>query len=327
MSLYEKKDLPVFETRSRWRNLLSTHYGMGESDILFFQSLESIIGIPKYKVLVEANLSLPSDQFEKMERVLERLVLGEPIQYIFKEAYFRNRPYLVNPNVLIPRPETEELVSWILEDIAHEKAIESKNSSMVEPRILDIGTGTGCIPISLYLEKGSNLIYGLDISLEALKVAWENTKKMNANISLMLGDILQPENPFQTFSGEEGNPFFVEGFSQTIPEVFDILVSNPPYIPLKEKNTMEYRVKNQEPSLALFVPDQNPLQFYEAILKFAEKHLSRQGQIYFEINESYSLEIKELANKFGHFDVELRLDFNGKPRMVRLKRGVFSGEK
>jgi release factor glutamine methyltransferase len=219
--------------------------------------------------------------------ILSQLKASKPIQYILGETDFYGRTFLVNPAVLIPRPETEELVKWVLDSV-----------SMSNPSILDIGTGSGCIAISLKLEMPEANVVALDISADALTLAKENAALHEATVRFIEKDVLlmQPTDLANTF---------------------DVVVSNPPYIALSEKDSMKANVLANEPHLALFVPNTNPLIFYERIASIAQEKLNLSGFLFFEINERFGKEVLELLVKRGFKHVELRQDLGGKDRMVK----------
>jgi release factor glutamine methyltransferase len=214
----------------------------------------------------------------------ERLKAGEPIQYIFGKGPFYGRDFLVNEHTLIPRNETEELVHLII-----------KENSQAGLKILDIGTGTGCIPISLDLEIKSPEVYGIDISEKALEVARKNGELLKSNVSFLKCDILNE-----------------------MPNVreLDILVSNPPYVPEGEKSEMHRNVLDFEPELALFVPDLDPLLFYRVIGEKGKQLLKPGGKLYFEIHEKFGSGVAELLTRLGYQEVKVIKDLNGKERIA-----------
>lgn len=214
----------------------------------------------------------------------ERLKTGEPIQQILGKAPFYGREFQVSRDTLIPRNETEELVHLIIK--------ENPKSGL---KILDIGTGTGCIPITLFLEMNQAEVYGLDVSASALAIAQKNGKALKAKVNWIQLDILKEEIPIQDL---------------------DILVSNPPYIPEKGKAKMHSNVLDFEPELALFVPDEDPLLFYRRIADLGKKALKPKGKLYFEIHEDYGKEVKDLLLQKGYTEVKVIQDLNGKDRMV-----------
>jgi len=223
--------------------------------------------------------------FEKIESIVSRLKKFEPIQYILKETEFYGLKLKVNPSVLIPRPETEELVQWILQSKLPANA-----------RILDIGTGSGCIALALKNQLKNSEITGIDISEMALETATKNARLNNLDVRFFQADILK----WEAFSWEK----------------YDIIVSNPPYIRESEKQQMHANVLEYEPTNALFVTDNDPLVFYRAISAFAKKYLTEKGRLYFEINENLGSEMSQLLLENGFRDIEISNDINGKNRMV-----------
>jgi release factor glutamine methyltransferase len=244
--------------------LLEHHLGLRRVDMMHF--------------LEEKDL--PKKLFEDMDR----LKTGEPIQYILGKAPFYGHEFIVNPTTLIPRNETEELVHLILK--------ENKSAGL---KILDIGTGTGCIPISLALELDQAAVFGIDISDEALEVARKNATLHHVEVNFLECNILEE-----------------------LPAVdeLDILVSNPPYIPMKGKALMHRNVLDFEPELALFVPDSDPLLFYSVIAEKGKVLLKKGGKLYFEIHEEFGEEVISLLGKMGYSDTRLFKDLNGKDRIV-----------
>jgi release factor glutamine methyltransferase len=227
----------------------------------------------------------------KIKFAINDLKKLRPIQYILGETEFCNLNFVVNENVLIPRPETEELVKWITDD--------NKGSDCLS--LLDIGTGSGCIAISISNIMKNWKIDGFDISEKAVEVAVENNKKNNSSVSFSVFDILNKSN-----WDKAGN--------------YDIIVSNPPYIPEKEKASMSKNVTEFEPDIALFVPDDSPFVFYEKISDFALEKLNNNGQVYFEIHENYSQELLKIFEKKNFKEVQIRNDINNKPRMMKLQK-------
>jgi len=223
--------------------------------------------------------------FEKIKSIILRLKNFEPIQYILGETEFYGLKLAVNPFVLIPRPETEELVQWIIKSQLPENC-----------KILDIGTGSGCIALALKSELKNAEVFGVDISESALEVARQNAITNNLDVDFFQIDILNWEK-FEW-------------------ETFDIIVSNPPYIRESEKKLIHANVINHEPASALFVADSNPLVFYRSIAIFAKKQLSGNGLLFFEINENLGSEMKKMLICFGFSEIEIRKDINRKNRMV-----------
>ncbi|MBL0342065.1 MAG: peptide chain release factor N(5)-glutamine methyltransferase [Bacteroidetes bacterium] len=224
---------------------------------------------------------------------LNRLAQGEPVQYVTGMQWFYGNKFIVNENVLIPRPETEELVAWLLDEYkGYKKRL----------KIMDIGTGTGCIPITLKINKPAAYVTATDISQKALAIAQENALNLRANVNFVCDDILHP-----TFEPKEK---------------IDIIISNPPYIPISEAETLEKNVKDYEPHLALFVPDMDPLVYYKAILQYATQHLSEGGVVYFEIHKNYGPYILNLPEMFVFRDTILRNDMSSNPRFIKATLGT-----
>jgi release factor glutamine methyltransferase len=248
--------------------------------------IEAVTGWNRMQQIVNVNTELTKEQQTQIEQYAEQLLSGKPIQYILGKAWFMGNEIMVNENVLIPRPETEELVEWII----------SYASIMNKPlSILDIGTGSGCIPIALKLALPNCTLTGLDISKDALAVAQMNAKNLNATIEWMEEDILN---------------------TAALDTSYDIMVSNPPYIPLREKKDMQEQVLNFEPSIALFVSNEDPLIYYKAIAKIGKQNLSKNGQLFFEIHYDQGKAILALLDELN-YHAELRQDSFGKNRMIR----------
>jgi len=229
----------------------------------------------------------PFLEIEKLQTIQERLVKNEPVQYILGQADFYGLKFKVSPAVLIPRPETEELVYWILE------SVQTPNL-----KILDIGTGSGCIPITLKKKIPTAEIIGLDISSEALAIAEQNALLNQTEVAFQQMDILIEEN------------------WNALPQ-FDIIVSNPPYIPYEEIGLMPKQVTDFEPNLALFVENDDALIFYSTIAQFAQQKLTPNGQLFFECNEFNAKEVVVILKKMGFSQVILEKDMEGKERMVK----------
>lgn len=247
---------------------------------------EHITGWDQLQQVLNKETELNETQILAFEKAAAELKAGKPIQYVIGKAWFMGEAYSVNEHVLIPRPETEELVDWILE------YAEIKGTSL---RILDIGTGSGCIAIALKKALPNSNVSAIDISTNALKVAAENASILNAAIEFVPLDIL--------------NTAF-------LPDQYDVIVSNPPYIPMHEMENMEMQVTSQEPNIALFVPDEDPLVFYKAIARLAKLHLKPNGQLFFEIHFDQGEAMVNLLDEM-HFHAELREDLFGKDRMIR----------
>ena len=248
--------------------------------------IEAVTGWNRMQQIVNVNTELTKEHQAQIELYAEQLLSGKPIQYILGKAWFMGNELMVNEHVLIPRPETEELVEWII----------SYASIMNKPlSIIDIGTGSGCIPIALKLALPLCKLTGLDISKEALAVAEINANNVKASIEWIEQDILN---------------------TAALDNTYDIIVSNPPYIPIQEKANMQEQVVGFEPSIALFVSNEDPLIFYKAIAKMAKQNLSTNGQLFFEIHYDQGKAILALLDELN-FHAELRQDSFGKNRMIR----------
>ena len=248
--------------------------------------IEAVTGWNRMQQIVNVNTAFTKEQQVQIEDYAEQLLAGKPIQYILGKAWFMGNELMVNEQVLIPRPETEELVEWII----------SYASIMNKPlSIIDIGTGSGCIPIALKLSLPLCSLTGLDISKEALAVAEINANNVKASIEWIEQDILN---------------------TAALDNTYDIIVSNPPYIPIREKANMQEQVVGFEPAIALFVSNEDPLIFYKAIAKMAKQNLSTNGQLFFEIHYDQGKAILALLDELN-FHAELRQDSFGKNRMIR----------
>lgn len=237
-----------------------------------------------------SNQIFTQEDKDRLDKAIDELKMGKPVQHITGMSNFYGYNFIVNEHVLIPRPETEELVHWVLTDI--------KNSQK-QLDILDIGSGSGCIGITIKKKAPLSRVFGLDVSLEALYVSKKNAKKLDAKVQYYLIDICDRE--------------YWDHFGK-----FDIIVSNPPYIPNSESNLLANQVLHHEPSIALFVENEDPLKFYRHIMEFAQKKLPKGGRIYLEINEFYAKELIALYENYDTTEIELKQDLQGKDRMIRV---------
>jgi release factor glutamine methyltransferase len=264
---------------------LSSLYPDEEASALFFMAVEHLTGWSRSRIFMDTGLEVTVEQYNDLQQLSADLKRGEPIQYLLGEAWFYGLKFRVNKNVLIPRPETEELVHWILADTLKKPQL----------RVLDIGTGSGCIAVSL---KKMNPLFSLDaidVSPDALHVAAENADLNGVELKFIEHDMI-------TYSSNVK---------------YDLIVSNPPYIKEDERAAMHANVLLHEPHLALFVSNEDPLIFYRTIAEFALLNLTTAGQLYFEINEYLSVETSAMLYAKGFKSVELRHDMQGKPRMIR----------
>lgn len=276
---------------------LDTIYGKDEVRSFFYMCLEHYLDVPRIQLSLEPEFTLSKSETDTFFKILKDLKQQKPIQYILGETEFYGLPFKVNENVLIPRPETEELVDLI---------IRSVTSSVVEKplKILDIGTGSGCIAISLAKNLPNAQVYALDVSQEALSIAKQNAKLNNTKVTFIEADILNESTWNLIFEHLE----------------FDTIVSNPPYVRNLEKDEIKPNVLDNEPHLALFVDNDNPLQFYKAITNFAINNLKPKGQLYFEINQYLGEETKQLLIDTNFETIELLKDLSGNDRMLKGRR-------
>ncbi len=268
-------------------NSLSTIYGLNEAQTMARLITEKVTGMGFHHILTSPQLLLSPSQAMLIDSHIEELKVQKPIQYILGETEFFGIPLKVNPHVLIPRPETEELVQWVVDDAQHGS-----------PSVLDIGTGSGAIAIAIAKNIPAATVFALDISLQAITLAQQNSIQAFTNVHFFQHDILQPTQALK------GAPY-------------DIVVSNPPYVRNSEKEQMNPNVLEYEPPLALFVTDENPLLFYEAIASAAAVVLKPNGAVYCEINEALPNETAMLFAKHGFTHVEVRKDIHGKERMLK----------
>ena len=265
---------------------LSSIYEMDELNSVFNLLSEDYLKIPRSKILLADEIDLNESNQNLFSSALERLKTHEPIQYVLGKTTFMNLEFKVNSSVLIPRPETEELVRLMLKEDLDGK------------EVLDIGTGSGCIAISLTKNLHNAKVSALDISKDALEVALENAELNNVNIEFIHADIFEYQSD----------------------KKYDVIVSNPPYVLESEKMLMKQNVLNYEPEIALFVDDINALKYYESVIKFSLSNLNSQGQIFFETNENYKDELNKLAQNYEYNIIEFKLDFNDKNRFLILSK-------
>jgi len=280
------------EARTILSKELKNVYDANELRNIIDLVLEHITGLPRIEQVKNKVPYLTCTQLEDIDSITDRLKKNEPVQYVLGEAWFAGMKFKVNKSVLIPRPETEELVDWIVK--------ESQKSKIENRKIIDIGTGSGCIPITLKKKLSAADVSAIDICSEALFTATENAITLDADVNFILLDFLDEEK-----WKELG--------------IFDIIVSNPPYIRQSEKDSMHDRVASFEPHLALFVPDNDALLFYRKLSAFALQHLNPGGSLFVEINEVLGNEIVNLFHDAGFTDVQLKKDMQGKDRMIRVR--------
>jgi release factor glutamine methyltransferase len=280
-------NLTISQLTSEVKKTLGKHFSSQEIDAQLFLIYEKILHLSRVKVLAYHDTKVSISGYNQIMKIVERLENDEPIQYILGETEFYGLIFTVNSSVLIPRPETEELVQWIIRD-SGQKSIQ----------LLDVGTGSGCIAVSLAKNMPQSRVFALDISPDALKTAKENAQLNSVTIHFLEQDILSAS---------------ILG----LPQELDLIVSNPPYIKQSERSLMQPNVLNFEPEVALFVADSDPLLFYRAIVHHGNQLLKQGGHLYFEINEALSKEVTVLLKDNMYSEITVKNDIFGKPRMVK----------
>ncbi|WP_461452496.1 peptide chain release factor N(5)-glutamine methyltransferase [Mucilaginibacter sp.] len=281
----------IKEVFADFKQNLTAIYDANESEALTLMVISEITSLSKAQVKAFPEKEITVEQAEKLNNILSRLQTGEPIQYILGYTEFYGIPFKVTPSVLIPRPETEELVEWVLNSV-------DKHSELT---VLDIGTGSGCIAISLKKNLPEAKVSALDISGNSLKIAKQNAELNNADVKFIRVDILNIKSGIEIPKSE-------------------IIVSNPPYVTLHDKTQMHTNVTDFEPHTALFVPEDDPLIFYKAIADFAIGHLTADGFLFFEINEKLGNGTVDMLRDKGFKNIELRKDMSGRDRMIKANR-------
>jgi release factor glutamine methyltransferase len=276
------------ELKLLWRSKLETIYDQDECDNLFYLSCYHVKQWGRSRVLFEKDNVLTEEDEQSFNEILKPLLTQKPIQYIFGETEFYQLKFKVDEDVLIPRPETEELVDWIVQDFMGKRNV----------KFLDIGTGSGCIAISLAKNMIHPQAYAMDISNQALTVAQINANELNVELHLLKADILEMTD-------------------MVVDEHFNLIVSNPPYILKDEAVNMQQNVVGFEPHTALFVTNNDPLQFYKAIADFTLLNLQKDGSLYLETHEEYNEKVKQMLNEKGFYNITSKKDLQNKPRFLK----------
>jgi release factor glutamine methyltransferase len=279
----------IKEYRTHFIQELSTIYDAGEAESFFYLILEEKQKLKRIDLALNPDLTITNNEIKLWNSILVELKKEIPIQYLLGKTSFYGLEFGVNENVLIPRPETEELVEWIIDSWKSEVRCQNL-------RILDIGTGSGCIAISLAKNIPNAPVFAVDVSEKALAIAQKNAQSNEVNVTFIHKNILETED---------------------LDEQFDIIVSNPPYVRELEKVEIKKNVLDNEPHLALFVEDNDALVFYRKIAELAQKNLAPNGQLFFEINQYLGKEMVELLEKMNFKNVELRKDIYGNDRMMK----------
>jgi release factor glutamine methyltransferase len=284
--------MKIKEYRTQFIQELTPIYDAGEAESFFYLILEEKNQLKRIDLALRPELDFSEEEIVVWNSILEQLKKEIPIQYLLGKTSFYGLDFEVNESVLIPRPETEELVGWIL---SNNRIIQKSNPETSGLKILDIGTGSGCIAISLAKNITNSQVYAIDISEKALATAQKNTELNTVNVTFINQNILETED---------------------LKQQFDIIVSNPPYVRNLEKEEIKKNVLDNEPHLALFVEDNDALIFYRKIAKLAQKNLSENGQLFFEINQYLGKEMIDLLEKMNFKNIELRKDIYGNDRMI-----------
>ncbi|HZW65758.1 MAG TPA: peptide chain release factor N(5)-glutamine methyltransferase [Hanamia sp.] len=280
-------------------NSLKAIYEDREADNISDWVFENVTGLKKWERRENKNGELNATHLKRLKNALKELLKHKPVQYVLKEAWFYKMKFLVDENVLIPRPETEELIEWIINDFKKERDSKPTMPDGRPANIIDIGTGSGCIAVALKKELPDSNITAIDISEKALSVAKKNATELNTPVNFFQINFLN-ENAWKPL------------------QTYDRIVSNPPYIPFNEKEILAKNVTDFEPAIALFVENNDPFVFYKKIVEFSETHLKSGGKIYVEVHEEYAKQVKIIFENAG-FISEIKRDIFGKERMVKAR--------
>ncbi len=287
--------MTLSQLKEQYKKALASSYPSEEIDSFITLILEDRLGLNRVQAALQPDLNIAKTDERYFLNVLNELADYRPVQYILKKTQFYGLEFALNEQVLIPRPETEELVDWILQELAR----QNKTDKVIN--LVDIGTGSGCIAIALAKHLPQAKVYAIDISSEALKLAKENAMRNQVDIEFITTDILKTS---QIVNKEQA------------PLTFDVIVSNPPYVLEDEKQEIKANVLNFEPHLALFVNDSNPLLFYDTIATIASRQLKTTGCLFFEINQYLGQETLELLQDKGFYNTSLRQDLQQNDRMI-----------
>jgi len=288
----------VKQYRNYFNETLKTIYPITEIDSFFFLLLEEYLGFRRVDIVLKSDFKINQQTLNLLQSATKQLEQEVPLQYIIGKTEFYGLPFVVNKHVLIPRPETEELVAWVVSESSRFKTFNTSTKQTTETKqlkILDIGTGSGCIPVSLKKQLPFAEISAIDISNDALTVAKKNAVLNNVDIHFILQDILK---------------------TVALDQHYDIIISNPPYVRELEKKELKNNVLKNEPHVALFVENDNPLIFYAKIAELAKNYLNKNGLLFFEINQYLGTETIDLVNKKGLKNIQLKKDMFGNDRII-----------
>lgn len=284
--------MTIHQIQQDLRHQLEQLYPSGEAQYMSEMLLEALTGWSRSVLAVHRQELLAPEKQVTLQKWLQELTTHRPIQYVIGSCWFYRHAFRVNESVLIPRAETEELVHWILQNV------QDRNDAFV---VTDVGTGSGCIAVSIAAANPNAVVYGIDKSSKALLLATENAHSAAAKVTFLELDFLDPSQDVR------------------LPET-DILVSNPPYIPIHQQKEMDAHVRDFEPWMALFVEDADPLIFYRRLAEVGQSKLKASGRLYVEIHESYGEQVVQLFREHGYHEVQLKKDMQGKDRMVRAQK-------
>jgi len=283
--------MTLSEFRSALKDTLQDFYSNSELDQLAKSLLMSRMKLDSTAYLLASEAEVSDEVLEQLRSDIQRLSMHEPLQYVLGNTSFYGLEIQCNPAALIPRPETEELVDWVLSEVQLHSCV-----------LIDLGTGTGCIPLAIKAKRPSWQVSAIDVSEEALALARTNALSLVLDVHFEAADLLKDFSDL------------------AIKDKFNVVISNPPYIPNADAMSMLPNVLNHEPNLALFVPDSDPLLFYRRIVGFSEQYLEKEGYVFVEIHEDLSEETIQLFHQAGFANIELRKDLQGKPRMIKAQR-------
>ena len=283
--------MTLTEYRIYFTESLVNIYPKTEITSFLYLLIEEYLGLQRIEFVMQPNFIIQKEKLNLLNEALNKLQKEEPIQYIIGHTEFFGLTFIVNKNTLIPRPETEELVAWVVDEIKHRELKQIKDIC-----VLDIGTGSGCIPISIAKRCKNTTITAIDISKKALQVAKKNAENNSVKIKCIASDILN---------------------TTSLEKRYDIIISNPPYVRNSEKKEIENNVLQNEPHIALFVKDSNPLIFYDKIATLSKQHLTKEGLLFFEINQYLGEETKQMLHKKGFKNIEIRKDIFRNNRMIK----------
>lgn len=284
--------MKLVKFREHFKSELIDQFPETEIQSFFTIIIEEYLNLQRIDLVTRPNFDISEEKLKLLSEILKRLKNHEPIQYILGKTEFYGLPFYVNHDVLIPRPETEELVEWVIAEVQKLKSDKDINTLS----ILDIGTGSGCIPISIKKNTSLTELSGLDISNNAIEIAKKNSELNSSDVQFILKDILS---------------------TSSLDKNYDMIISNPPYVRELEKEEMNKNVLDHEPELALFVSDDDPLLFYRKIAILAKNNLTKNGSLFFEINEYLGEEMIDILTDLGFTSIELRKDIFGKDRMIK----------